>query len=102
MVTMAALKEGDFLWEAAMSQGLVLPSKIVSLKTEIGQGLYNPHTLSGSMIVNNITATTFTSFLPKSPLLHHLLIAPLAALSWLCPYRWISWINLGILQKLNK
>ena len=48
-------------------------------------GLFNPHTLSGSVVVNDIAALTFTDTLPKNTWVHTWATAPGALLYWLCP-----------------
>lgn len=85
MFKMSELTPGDWLWEVDPSSNALRPVMILSTRILEGRGLYNPHTLSGTMIVNNISALSFTDALPKSSVLQSLLTSPLALISWISP-----------------
>ena len=48
--------------------------KVISISKEEEEGLFNPHTLSGDIMVNNIRTTTYTDAL--DPTLAHIMLAP--------------------------
>ncbi len=56
--------------------------KVVSVGVVVAEGLYCPHTSSGSLIVDDVLVSCYTTVLP--PLAQQVLLTPLA---WL--YRWL-------------
>ena len=50
--------------------------KVLSISKQLQPGLYNPHTLSGTILVNNIAALTFPNTLPPSITAHTLATFP--------------------------
>ena len=58
---------------------------MVRIETERLEGLYNPHTVSGSIIVNGVAATAFTDVLPPSTAVYAAVMLPFRALSFLIP-----------------
>ena len=79
MYRAADLRAGDCLWtlgrNTTTQHGLVC-ARITVAKPTQAVGLYNPHTPSGSVIVNGIAATTFTDVLPASLQMHQLVTFP--------------------------
>lgn len=53
-------------------------ARIVKVESTVKRGLYNPQTKCGSIVVDGVRASTYTSAVP--PLLAHGLLRPLAAL----------------------
>eukprot|EP00181_Compsopogon_caeruleus_P005789 CAMPEP_0184681300 /NCGR_PEP_ID=MMETSP0312-20130426/4281_1 /TAXON_ID=31354 /ORGANISM="Compsopogon coeruleus, Strain SAG 36.94" /LENGTH=523 /DNA_ID=CAMNT_0027132059 /DNA_START=97 /DNA_END=1668 /DNA_ORIENTATION=+ len=68
MIPAKFLRVGDTL----QGRGAVT-SRIVRVSVTIKEGLYNPHTLSGTIVVNGKFASTYNSFAP--PQLSHLLLS---------------------------
>lgn len=80
--------EGDWVWvlqdnQAAASS--LAPSQVVAKIREMGTGLHNPHTASGTIIVDGVAALTFTDTLPPLQWLHSLVTAPAALAAALSP-----------------
>ena len=103
MMKMSELMIGDLLWEVDPFSNSLRPSVIEAVQREMGKGLFNPHTLSGTMIVDNVLTLSFTDFLPRSFALQSLLTIPFAFMAWLCPSPTIAQeLNSFILQRLGK
>lgn len=79
LITAAAVKPGDTLWVrgtgSRVTRGLT-PAAVTTIQKAQDVGLYNPHTASGSIIVNGIAASTFTDVLPASLVVHSLITYP--------------------------
>lgn len=91
---MRSLQVGDYLWELPESPaGPLVPVKIILAKYEVSQGLFNPHTSSGTILVDNIAALSFTETVPRSPAVHFSVTLPISILSWLCPAEPGQWLN---------
>ena len=58
---------------------------IVAITCSQQLGMFNPHTMSGSIIVNQIAALTFTHTIPPSIALHRALMQPVQVLHYLIP-----------------
>ena len=54
----------------------VVPACVIEKTEGIDVGLYNPHTASGTVIVNGIAALTFTDTLPPSLITHAVVTLP--------------------------
>ena len=77
---------GDEILTSALSEGdRELRSPVVHIESERQEGLYNPHTVSGSIIVNGVAATAFTDVLPPSTAVYAAVVLPFRALSFLIP-----------------
>ena len=75
---------GDLLETAAGEQSTVVSTRSVTML-----GLYNPQTLDGSIVVNGVRASTYTSDFP--PLLAHALLWPVRVMYSLgIDTRWLS------------
>eukprot|EP00180_Rhodochaete_pulchella_P001647 Plantae.Rhodophyta-Rhodochaete_pulchella.ctg2484.p1 GENE.Plantae.Rhodophyta-Rhodochaete_pulchella.ctg2484~~Plantae.Rhodophyta-Rhodochaete_pulchella.ctg2484.p1 ORF type:complete len:318 (-),score=31.41 Plantae.Rhodophyta-Rhodochaete_pulchella.ctg2484:139-993(-) len=70
------VKVGDTL-EVFGFDGNVTTSKVHGVDVVYGSGLYNPHTLSGDLIVDGVKTSCYTSAV--HPRLAHYLLAPLRA-----------------------
>ena len=67
----ADAKIGDLVWTMPESQpdagSVLIPTQLVDIQSSMQQGLYNPHTIFGTIIVNQLAAATFHQ---KQPLRH--------------------------------
>ena len=79
------IQVGDSVWQVDPSSREPQRTTVTQITRGPAVGLFNPHTLSGSIVVNDIAALTFTDTLPKSTWVHSLVTAPGALLYWLCP-----------------
>ena len=71
--------------------------EVIDTRMTRTRGLFNPHTSSGSIVVNGIVATTFTNTLPPSKTIHAIATFP----SWLV-YKLLSYINApAIAEQIN-
>lgn len=68
-----SLRRGDFLVAASGDSVRIIDTRVV-----YGRGLYNPHTLTGDIVVDGFRATCFTTAVPLVP-----------AQSLLAPFRWL-------------
>lgn len=85
------MQVGDELLTSAMSEGdRELRSVVTAISTDRQEGLYNPHTASGSIIVNGVAATAFTGVLPPSIAMHTAVALPFRMMSALMPSRLIA------------
>ena len=78
LVKAGDLKPGGYVWTSSGNSSLfsIARSRIVSLKPELARGLYNPHTASGSIVVDGVAAATFTDTLPASVAVHTAVTLP--------------------------
>lgn len=76
---------GDAVWQVDPLSGTPQRTTVAEVTRRSATGLFNPHTLSGTIVVDDIAALTFTDTLPKSTLVHSLVTAPGALLYWLSP-----------------
>ena len=67
---------GDRLAQITAFRLAVEPAHVVNIVVSFQQGLYNPHTASGTIVVNSLAATTFTDFLPPYTHMHALMTVP--------------------------
>lgn len=80
------MQVGDDIFTSALSLGdRELRSPVVQITIERQEGLYNPHTASGSIIVDGVAATAFTDVLPPSTAAYRAVMLPLRAMSFLIP-----------------
>lgn len=80
------MQMGDELLTSAWSKGdreLRSPVAYINLRTQ--EGLFNPHTVSGSIVVNGVAATAFTDALQPSTAVYATVMLPLRVLSFLIP-----------------
>ena len=60
------LEIGDYLLVSNSRVGTgVVPSRITSIEIASGQGVFNPHTRNGAILVNGVVASELTAFIPK-------------------------------------
>ena len=71
---------GSCMFSADASRASSLCNQVIARTVKIGKGLYNPHTASGSIVVNGVAAATFSDVLPPSLHAH-------AAIT--TPFRWL-------------
>ncbi|KAL4542300.1 hypothetical protein Ndes2526B_g09267 [Nannochloris sp. 'desiccata'] len=65
-VTVSDLNIGDYLLVSNIRVGGgVVPSRITSIETTTGKGVYNPRTRNGAIIVNGVVASEQTAFVLK-------------------------------------
>ena len=60
------------------------PNMVAAKEYTIQNGLFNPHTPSGSILVNGVAALTFTDTLPRSVAIHTAITAPARLLYSVC------------------
>ena len=93
----ADAKIGDLVWTLPESQpgigSVLVPTKLVDIQSSMQQGLYNPHTISGTIIVNQLAAATFTETIPPSFLVHYMLTFPAILLHTVLPLFVADWLN---------
>ena len=85
LVRAADLKVGHEVFIVQAAGAAAAPSRITALKSEQGLGLYNPHTASGSIVVDGVAASTFTDVLPASVAAHTAVTLPARLLYTLLP-----------------
>lgn len=73
LATAGSVKTGDKLKLASGEETVVL-----KVATEWKEGIYNPHTLNGDIVVNGIKTSTYTTAV--HPTVAHAILAPLRAL----------------------
>ena len=74
---------GDDLFELEGSQSVA--RTVVEASRSTRAGLYNPHTASGSLVVDGIAASVITDFMPASLALHTAVTLPAQALYQILP-----------------
>ncbi len=88
---------GDLVWTLPESRPgaspLLAPTKVVDIQSSMQEGLYNPHTISGTIIVNQLAAATFTDTIPPSFLVHYMLTLPAITLNMVLPSFVADWLN---------
>ncbi|KAK9818960.1 hypothetical protein WJX74_008003 [Apatococcus lobatus] len=70
------VKLGDCLIGLDETTSSVAQTCVVGKVERLETGLYDPHTASGSIVVNGIGALTFTDTLPPSPFVHAMVTMP--------------------------
>ena len=79
----------------AITRNMTLaPARVTRKSTSAREGLYNPHTISGTIVVDNVAALTFTDTLLPSLAAHSLVTAPAYGLYAICK-------SLGVLRVCN-
>ena len=74
LVRAADIRVGDFLWTASSTElEHVLVARVIEGTM---QGLFNPHTPSGTIVVNGLAAATFTDSIFPSIFLHAIVTLP--------------------------
>ncbi len=69
-----------------------------SISSEFEEGLYNPHTSAGTILVNHVAALTFPNSLPPSIVAHTIATFPAKLLYTLIPHKGLAMIlNDGLL-----
>lgn len=93
----ADAKLGDLVWTLPESQlgasSLLMPTKLVDIESSMQRGLYNPHTFSGTIIVNQVAAATFTDAIAPSFRAHRILTLPAMLLHMVLPSHVADWLN---------
>lgn len=91
LITAAQLAPGNLVW--ATSNNLTVtahPTAVTRISTNFAMGLYNPHTVSGSIVVNGLSTSTFTNTLPPSPRVHSIVTLPAYIAYQLIPSKLIA------------
>lgn len=101
LIRAADAKLGDYVWTMPESQPgadlKLMPSRLVSIMPSAQEGLYNPHTFSGTIIVNQVAAATFTDTIPPSLSAHLVLTIPALLLYMVVPSFVADLLNNAIL-----
>lgn len=87
---------GDAAWISSTttaSNDLLMTDTITAIAILEKEGLYNPHTPSGCIIVNGLAALTFTETIPPSCLWHSIVTLPARALFSLLPLSVAAHLN---------
>ena len=71
-----ALHIGDFLWTFQPDNGTFVRSQVAEIRHVYATGLINPHTYSGTIVVDNVAALTFTESLLPALSCHKILTMP--------------------------
>jgi hypothetical protein len=79
MIIASDVKEGDVMYDERPTGNLSTIVTVTKTSRERKQGLYNPHTIDGDIVVNGLRTSTFTAAI--SPLVGKLLLFPLKVLS---------------------
>lgn len=88
LVRAADVKVGEWVWALnGTNHASVVATRITSVSTRSARGLYNPHTASGSIIVDSMAAATFTDSISASLAMHGLVTLPAQLLYQLTPTR---------------
>ena len=94
IVRMDDVRPGDVVWAQGL-HGKMQPQRVVSKTESLEKGLYNPHTPSGSLLVDSIAALTFSDVIPPSAWWHAFVTAPGRVAFALTP-------SLGLATQVNK
>ena len=92
---------GDAAWISSMtnaSNDIVTTDTITAIAIEEKQGLYNPHTPSGCIVVNGLAALTFTDTIPSSRLWHFIVTLPARILFNVLPLHVADLLNHSLLS----
>lgn len=87
---------GDAAWissTAIASTNGFVTDRVAAIAIEEKDGLYNPHTPSGCIVVNGLAALTFTETIPPSRLVHYFVTMPARVLFNLLPLRVAAQLN---------
>ena len=101
LVRAADINIGDCLWIsefANTSTPTLQQIKVTRAKLTKAQGLYNPHTASGSILVNRVATTTFTDTLPASMTIHAIVTIPARIIYGMMPKALSGWLNNKLLE----
>ena len=92
------VRVGDVLWLLG-SQGDLRPDRVVERSESWEEGLYNPHTRAGSIVVDGVAALTFTEVIPASLTWHTIATSPGRALFACTPsLRFATMVNKALLR----
>lgn len=83
-VTAQDIQLGDCLAGLDETISSVAQTCVVGKTERLETGLYNPHTASGSIVVNGIASLTFTDTLPPSLYVHSMVTMPARLVSSAC------------------
>lgn len=86
----ADVRVGDSVWVVDAQERGVNASTVTAVGVQLLGGLYNPHTRSGSIIINGVAASTFTDVLPPSEAAHTAATLPAWLLYQLLPSQLIA------------
>ncbi|XP_066295414.1 uncharacterized protein [Branchiostoma lanceolatum] len=83
LVTARKVKVGDVVQVVDAPDQTPRPEEVTEVKTEIKRGLYCPHTLGGSLVVDGVCVSTYTEMIP--PTVAHGLLWPARVLYRIAP-----------------
>ncbi|XP_019618992.1 PREDICTED: desert hedgehog protein B-like [Branchiostoma belcheri] len=83
LVTARQVKVGDVVHVVDGPDQTPHPEEVTEVKTELKRGLYCPHTLGGSLVVDGVCVSTYTEMFP--PAVAHGLLWPLRVLYRFAP-----------------
>ena len=94
----AQIKPKYHVWTWSRALSVLQPAAVTHVSMQSRQGLYNPHTTSGSIIVDNVASATFTETLPASLAVHTLVTSPARLAYNLIPSAPLAgWLNSALL-----
>ncbi|KAK9844755.1 hypothetical protein WJX74_006431 [Apatococcus lobatus] len=86
LVRAADVRVGQWVWASSgTGSAAVAPTRVTRVSTASAQGLFNPHTASGSIMVDGVVAATFTETISASLALHTVVTFPAQLLYRLAP-----------------
>ena len=98
VIRAADVTVGDYLWTLRDSQGShLMPARVIDIKGSVQMGLYNPHTVSGTILVDQIAATTFTDTIAPSLMAHRLMTYPAFLVYMMVPHQMAECLNNALL-----
>ena len=95
------IQVGDNAWVVQSDRNgsaMLVAEKILQIGTVEKSGMYNPHTPSGCIVVDDVAALTFTETLPASLVWHTVVTIPARALYSLLPLEVASCVNQNMLS----
>ena len=75
---------GDLVARTDAESSSLVWARVVGKSESFRSGLYNPHTASGTIVIDDIVATTFTDTLPPSFIVHSIVTMPMRLLFLAC------------------
>ena len=73
-------------------------SAVVAIASGMAPGLFNPHTVAGTIIVDGIVASCFPNTLPPHTMYHSIVTAPFRLLYTVIPLPLAVWLNEALLS----
>ncbi len=86
------LQVDDIIFVADNAKDTVTHVSVVAIKVESKKGMFAPHTTGGSIVVDGVVASCYTTVLP--PVVAHAMLLPARWLHALLPLSWYRWLFL--------